>query len=217
MFKTCQVNWILSEQLRCRAFSASNKAWTPRTKNPPTHPNPTSRYIYMPSDTPLPDIFGHFRTANVTNWHQQLSQHLLRHPKRRLRRWDISSWCWMALAAVWWCLVVFCVVWRRTEGIWRVSECGYGRVYDFGPSDVCNLDVKMIGTFLTLWWNRFQITKYRQTDMLEIPTHVHNYSLTTWVPVINLWNVDNINWISSQVGLSQSSHHISNYFPKGKL
>ena len=27
----------------------------------------------------------------------------------------------------------------------------YGRVYDFGPSDVGNLDVKMIGTFLTLW------------------------------------------------------------------
>ena len=54
----------------------------------------------------------------------------------------------------------------------RVSEeflsAVCGRVYDFGPSDVGNLDVKMIGTFLTLWWNRFQITKYRQPDMLEL-------------------------------------------------
>ena len=44
-------------------------------------------------------------------------------PKRRFRRCDISSLCWMVLAVVCWCLIVFCVVWRRTDGIWRVSEC----------------------------------------------------------------------------------------------
>ena len=37
----------------------------------------------------------------------------------------------------------------------RVSEeflsAVCGPVYDFGPSDVGNLDVKIIGTFLTLW------------------------------------------------------------------
>ena len=121
--RMCKANRIFSEQLRCRAFSASNKAWTGRTKTPPTHRNPTSICTSICLQTPLPDISGQFGTGNVTNRHQQLSQHILRLPKRRFRRCDISSWYWMSLAVVCWCLIMFCVVLRRTEDIWRASEC----------------------------------------------------------------------------------------------
>ena len=99
------------------------------------------------SQTPLPDIYGQFRTTKVTERHQQMSQHIPTHPKRLFEdvwwfmlRLNNVCWCLLVFVGVCWCLIVSYVVWRCAEGVWRVSQ----RV-----SECCLWTCESFGF---LWW-----------------------------------------------------------------
>ena len=132
------VRWMqfcLSEIFQYWAFAAPYKAWTLiytiwqiKTKK--------HRYTSLKrSQTPLPDIYGQFRTTKVTDRHQQTPKHIPRHPKGCLRMCDGSCWGWMAFAGVCWCLLVSDNVLCCLEGVWMSEEflkgylsAVYGRV-----------------------------------------------------------------------------------------
>ena len=89
------------------------------------------------SQTPLPDIYGQFRTTKVTDRHQQTSQHIPRHPKRLFEdvwwfmlRLNGVCWCLLVFVGVCWCLIVSHVVWRVSEEFLKgYLSAVYGRVY----------------------------------------------------------------------------------------
>ena len=140
---------------------------TARTKTPPTHRNPTSIYLYALRDPfqIFPDNSGQQMWPIGTNNCPHTSSDTPRGGLGGVTFQFHVEGRKLLCVGVWLCFALHGDSLRVSE---EFLSAVYGRVYDFGPSDVGNLDVKMIGTFLTLWWNRFPITKYRQTDMLEL-------------------------------------------------
>ena len=136
MFEKCQVDRIFA----IRSYSniehllhhtRPEHSYTPFDASKPNKHTYTS---LKRSQTPLPDIYGQFRTTKVTDRHQQTSQHIPRHPMRlfedvwrfMLRLNDVC-WCLLVFVGVCWCLILSYVVWRCAEGVWivsqKVSEC----------------------------------------------------------------------------------------------